>query len=208
MSSLVRDGIRLESPLAGLARHRGLLRYRETVVSERPFLAHVNVRGDPADPSFVSDASTVLGFELPRVANTVRESEGRLACWMGPDEWLIVSMHDDERQIARGLRQALRDRHASVVELGGGQTMLHLEGKQAGELLARGCPLDLHERAFATGQCAQSHIAKAPALLIARDNAIDVVVRRSFADYLWRWLMAIVDVVAPQVEAESRPQGE
>ena len=58
------------------------------------------------------------------------------------------------------------------------------------ELLAKGCPLDLHPRAFDVGQCAQSHLAKAPILIrqLDREPSFEIVVRRSFADYFWLWL--------------------
>ena len=57
-------------------------------------------------------------------------------------------------------------------------------------LLAKGCPLDLDQRVFAPGQCAQTRIAKTGALIWQIDDkpTFDIVVRRSFASYLWRWL--------------------
>ena len=41
-----------------------------------------------------------------------------------------------------------------------------------------------------TGHCAQSHLAKAAITLHQTDDgpAFDLYTRRSFADYLWRWL--------------------
>ena len=40
------------------------------------------------------------------------------------------------------------------------------------------------------GQCAQSHLAKAPILLrrLDRRSSFEIIVRRSFADYFWLWL--------------------
>ncbi len=63
------------------------------------------------------------------------------------------------------------------------------------DVLARGCPLDLHPRAFKPGQCAQSHYFKSSIVLIPTgDDAFEIVVRRSFADYFVRIML---DAAAP-----------
>jgi sarcosine oxidase subunit gamma len=50
--------------------------------------------------------------------------------------------------------------------------------------------LDLHPGVFAVGDCAQSGLAKANVVLALVDDkpTFMVVVRRSFSDYLYRWL--------------------
>ena len=61
-------------------------------------------------------------------------------------------------------------------------------------MLAKGCPLDLHPRAFTPGSCAQSLLAKADVLIHLRADdprhgpTFDLYVARSFAHYLWAWL--------------------
>ena len=72
---------------------------------------------------------------------------------------------------------------------------MRIEGERAREVLNQGCTLDLHQRVFQVGQCAQSLLAHVP-VLISRNsdngNAIcrfDLVVRRSYADHLVRWLV-------------------
>ena len=82
------------------------------------------------------------------------------------------------------------DHDATLNDLSGGQILLRLSGARVEKLLAKGCPIDLHENAFPAGACAQSGLAKAN-ILIARVDAtgtFDVVVRRSFSDYLLNWL--------------------
>jgi sarcosine oxidase subunit gamma len=57
-------------------------------------------------------------------------------------------------------------------------------------LLARGCPLDLHPRVLARGQCVQSHYFKASIVLVPLgSDSYEIVVRRSFADYFCRILL-------------------
>ena len=68
--------------------------------------------------------------------------------------------------------------------------MIRVTGPRARDLLAKGCPLDLHPSLFAKGACAQTVMAKAGVLIHAVDDGptYDLYVLRSFAEYLWRWL--------------------
>ena len=190
MCSTLLNGIRLESPLVGRSRETAVLRYGDTSVRERPFLGHINLRGDAADDSFTDCVARIVSVALPLSPNTTRESGERTVCWLCPSEWLIVCPGDDEQPLADQLREGLCFQFASVVQIGGGQTVFCLEGDGARELLAKGCPLDLHARVFRIGQCAQTHVVKAPVLLRPIAGGIELVVRRSFADYLWQWLEA------------------
>jgi sarcosine oxidase subunit gamma len=188
MSSRFVDGIRLESPLVGRSRDAAILRYGATRLAERPFLGHINLRGDAADSSFLDCVEHVVGVALPLRPNTTAAAGERTVFWLCPDEWLITCAGEEEQSLSDRLRADLRSRFASIVQLGGGQTVIRLDGDEARELLAKGCPLDLHERVFKPGQCAQTHVAKAPVLLRPVAGGIELIVRRSFADYLWQWL--------------------
>lgn len=191
-------GLMLESPLVGVA---DLLRAQEGAstrfaLRERAFLDLVNVRGEPSDAAFVEAVAAVAGLRLPAEPNTVARGERYDALWLGPDEWLLRSV---EPAPAGGLHarlsSALAGADAAAVDVGSGYSVLEISGAQAREALARGCPLDLHPRVFKTGQCAQSHFFKTAILLAPTgDERMDLVVRRSFADYFCRILL---DAAAP-----------
>jgi len=160
------------------------------VCSERPFLGHINLRGDAGDPRFIASVASVIGTVVPISPNTVSRGHDQVVYWLGPDEWLIVTTDEREAAIARDLRDALANCFAAVTEVSGGQTVISLSGDAVRDMLAKGCPLDLHARVFGIDRCAQSHLAKAPILIRQIDAApsFEIVVRRSFADYLWLWL--------------------
>ncbi len=162
----------------------------EVMLGERPFLGHLNLRGDAADAQFVSAVSEVLGVAPPLEPNIVAEQGEHALLWLGPDEWLVLTPPDAQGGVLERLRGALADRFGAVTDVSGGQTVITLSGKRAREVLAKGCTLDLHPRAFGPGRCAQSRIAKSAALIRQTDEspAFEIVVRRSFADYLWQWL--------------------
>jgi sarcosine oxidase subunit gamma len=68
-------------------------------------------------------------------------------------------------------------------------------GPKAREVLAKGCPIDLHPRAFAAGTCAQTLVSRVGAIIHRTDEGaanelprFELHVLRSFADYLWRFL--------------------
>jgi len=96
-----------------------------------------------------------------------------------------------QAQIEQSLRASLGDVRSAVTNVSGGQTVIVIRGVAARDVLAKGCPLDLHPRAFGVGRCAQSHLAKAAILVRVVDTppAFEIVVRRSYADYLWLWLV-------------------
>ena len=68
--------------------------------------------------------------------------------------------------------------------------MVEVTGENAGALLATDCPLDLHPREFKSGQCAQTRLAKAGATIAPMRNGegYEVIIRRSFGDYLLLWM--------------------
>lgn len=196
---------RRESPLArfDLARRASLPRGGAGVIArERAFLGHLNLRGDPSDAKFVAAVAAVLGVGLPVIANTVHEADAATVFWLGPDEWLVVTSGEGRAETERRLQAALGELHAAVTDVSGGQTALALRGPAVRDVLAKGCPLDLHPRAFGPGRCAQSHLAKAPVLLrmvdgrtasdagagSAKASVFELVVRRSFAGHVWTWL--------------------
>jgi sarcosine oxidase subunit gamma len=185
----------LSSPLAEvLAQGKRVLQVdgRACTLGEIAFLDMFTLRGDAAEPRFVQAVLQHSGMHLPLRANTASIDPQRQLLWMGPDEWLLKVRDVHGEQIAGPLRTALAGVHSSVVDVGHGNTTLTVQGPGAADLLARGCPLDLHPRAFPAGSMAQSHIAKAGAtvLCLASSTHYELTVRRSFADYLFRWLCA------------------
>ncbi len=160
------------------------------VIAEAPFLGHLNLRGDASGSAFTAGTERALGFALPVEPNTVSGGDGKRALWLGPDEWLIVTPQDEKAAVADALSEALSGVFSSVTDTSGGQTLITLSGARAREVLAKGCSLDLHPRAFGEGMCAQTIVAGANVILrwAGTEPSFDLIVRRSFADYLAQWL--------------------
>ncbi len=183
----------MESPLSGIARlgQRVLVvDGKSCALSEVPFVEMLNLRGDPGDARFAQAVLSVTGLALPTVPNTVSLAGQRQLLWLGPNEWLLKLQDSQGDAVESALRTALQGQHTSVVQVGDGNTTLTVKGAAAADLLSRGCPLDLHPRVFPAGALAQTHIAKAGATVLCLEAAtsFELTVRRSFADYLFRWL--------------------
>ena len=108
--------------------------------------------------------------------------------WAGPEQWLAVS---DDRSIARRLADELAGL-ASVADQSDGRAVLRIGGPRARAALAKGCPLDLHPRAFGPGDTAVIAIAHVGVQLWQLDDAptYELAVPRSMAKSFWTWLSA------------------
>ncbi|MEM7252659.1 MAG: sarcosine oxidase subunit gamma family protein [Pseudomonadota bacterium] len=144
-------------------------------VRELPFGVHRILRFERA-------AVTVSDAPLPERINRAVVGAYGLLAWVGPDEWWLWS----------GDRSSGDDPFARVpqVDVSHGHTALEVSGEGARSVLARGIPLDLHPRAFGAGFATRTHVDHAPVLMIHTDadSTFYLVVRRSFAHYLWQWL--------------------
>ncbi|MGP3925785.1 sarcosine oxidase subunit gamma [Streptomyces sp. 8N616] len=166
-------------------------------LAEFPFLTQMSVRLDPKGPA--ADAVGLsLGLQLPVEPNTVVHGGELAALWLGPDEWLVVgppaSRHDLEVRLraAVGAGEGAGEAGGTVVDVSAQRTTLLVAGPRSRDLLAHGCSLDLHPRSFGADRCAQTTLARAQVVLVARDPhkpGYWVLVRSSFAGYLADWLL-------------------
>jgi sarcosine oxidase, subunit gamma len=168
-----------QAPLAGRA--AGLA---PVGAAEVAFLAQVTLRADPA-------LAPRLPFPLPLEPNTWTAGGDREALWLGPDEWLVVGPPGSAPAIAAELGRALDGEHHAVVDTSANRTVVELAGAARFDLLAQGCGLDLHRRAWRPGSCAQTLLFRVPVLLQERDQATRVFVRASLAAHLADWLAAV-----------------
>ncbi len=185
--------ILIESPLVDCKRMEQSTALPERApvrLGEQAGCGVINLRGALHSGSFAKSAAKVLGVKLPDTPNTWVAAGDYTVCWLGPEEWLLLTPAAGEGDLITALRGALTAEHTAVIDVTGGHAVITLNGPAVRDILAKGCTLDLHRKVFAAGCCAQTVLAKAGVLLVARaDDAVDVVVRRSFSDYLWRWLV-------------------
>ena len=159
------------------------------MLHERRFRAKINLRGKPLK-KFLDAVAKAIGPSPPKTPNKTATAKGITVLWLGPDEWLVTGPPDSEGGIAARLREALKGQHAAITDVTEGCMVIGLAGRNARDILMKGCPLDLHASQFKPGDCAQSALAKTVIILHQTTDApaYDIYVERSMADYLWRWL--------------------
>jgi len=182
-----------QSPLATLhlGSREGPVPHESAVhLAERRAVGKINLRADPADGALMKAFESVLGYALPLKPNRTNGRDSLGALWLGPDEWLITTPEGQETPLFGALSTAAEGYHVALNNVSDARTILTLAGLHARDVLEKGCSLDLHPRAFQTGQCAQTRLARAAILLHQTSDApaYDIHVAWSFAAYLWVWL--------------------
>jgi sarcosine oxidase subunit gamma len=183
--------VQRRSPLADVAldiREGAVSGDQRVSLTERPYMTMVGLRMDPSSPAAAA-VERVLGTSLPRSCGQVTANAGHHLLWLGPDEWLLVS-EPAPGTLLDALVDAVGDAHAAVVDLSANRTVLELSGPAARSVLGKGCPLDLHPRAFETDRAVATTLARIPLVLwqIGPDS-YRLLPRSSFAQYVAAWLL-------------------
>ena len=157
---------------------------------EMPIAAAWNVQGDATSTDF-KDAVAKFSIALPMMPNTTSRSDALTAFWLSPRSWLLVAESADSPLVDFiGRRDALNAARGALFELTASRVAYRLAGERAADVLATGCPLDLHAHAFRVGQCAQSVFGRVNALFYKFDDTPTYVlmVARSFGRDVWQAL--------------------
>lgn len=173
---------RAQADLGGAAFGLGEIRFRGAV----------NLRARRDDTAARQALEAALGTALPSLGRSATAG-GLTVLGLGPDEWLAVG--GDGAAAAARLRDRCAGQLVAVTDVTDNYTTLVARGPAARRVLAKGCPLDLHPRASQAGMVAGTVVAKATVVLhlVSDEPApagalFHLLVRRSFADYLFRWL--------------------
>ena len=165
------------------------------LIGELRFQDMLNLRGSAKNPAFMLAVKKAVGCSLPKKPNTasMKGSETTILA-LAPDEWLIVTESGKGAEPEKRLRTKLQGQHASVTPVGEARTVIRLAGSNTRNLLAKGCPLDLHPSTFGPGVCAQTLLARTNMLLhclpsnSSKADSFDIYIARSFAEYAWSWI--------------------
>jgi sarcosine oxidase subunit gamma len=185
--------IPVESPLAYSYRHSGAPQAGDSSrlkLRERALLGHLILRGG----AIVLDEAVrdVLGLNLPGQPQAlVQDASGeRSIQWLSPDEWLLIVPGGEECPLETKLRDYLGSAHFAISDVSGGQTLLELSGEAVQELLMKTVIYDVHSSNFPVGKGVTTVFAKATTIIRRpSEERWELIVRRSFADYCYRWLL-------------------
>ena len=145
------------------------------------------IRGDASNTDFAKGVSSALGLALPgQLSSSVSATMALL--WIAPDEWLLLCDLEQAFAIETRLRDALTG-HYAVINVSGGQTQIRLAGSAAARVLQKSMPYPVSDAHFPVGKVVTTALSKTQATVRRIDSTDwELTVRRSFADYAWRWL--------------------
>jgi sarcosine oxidase subunit gamma len=171
-------------------------------MKEKAPIAKINLRGDLKNNDFVSKIRNIIGMMLPKESCNTNEKEKITSLWLGPNEWLIVSNDEMQKETnTYELEQVLFD-GISKINLGAATnvtdqfTIFSLSGSNIIEVLSKGCPFDFESNSFVDNKVVQTVLNHVDVTIHRKNkNNIDLYVRRSFAGYLWNWLKDSADLI-------------
>lgn len=176
------------SPKAALPRWRAITTDGLTIET-RDGLAMATISARKGTADAVGDAvRAAYGFDLP-AARSFAAADGIMILWSGPQRWLAVADRGFGRDIEAELLSVLAG-SASVTDQSDGRCVVRVAGRHARALLAKGVPIDLHPRVFATGSVATTHANHIGIMIWQVDDAptFDIATARSSAESFADWL--------------------
>ena len=179
----------MESPLHpfGLAAKQEKVNDTKGVwANEVPLLGYISLRGNVQDSLFINAVNSALGIKLPTQPCSIVDSSFGSILWLSTDEWLLICPREQRATLQKLLETALQGIHSQVFDNSGGFTSVILQGKNASDVLHHCTVYDLS--ALHTGKVVGTTFGKVSLFLQQDKNGYRLVFRRSFADYIWRYL--------------------
>lgn len=155
----------------------------------------ITVRGDLSAPWMAEALQQVVGAGVPGQRQVARGTQGSVV-WMSPDELLVVCEHARSAQVEAALTAAFAGQFATAADVSDARSVLHVDGAQARDVLAKLCPVDFAD--FAVGSVRRTRAAQvACAIWRDSDTTWTLVSFRSVGRYVFDALTTV-----------ARPGGE
>lgn len=146
----------------------------------------MNLRGDLLDTKFSEAIKVALGGALPAEPCAFRSTSDADVLWLSPDEWMIAGPRQHIKTLLANCQSSLHGVRGLATDNSSGYTEIHVSGQSAGAALAHCTLYNLHD--LTPGRVVGTTFGKVQAFLRRDGDGVRLVVRRSFADYVWRFL--------------------
>ena len=162
-------------------------------IKEKSPVIKLNLRGDINNKEFSSNVGKLLGIILPLEVGSVVKKEEITVISTSPNEWLIISNNivkskSNNNTLENVLFEKISQKNfGAVTNITDQFTIFSLTGSNISEILSKSSPFDFDK--LSNNHSAQTLFNNVDITIIKKDNAnIDLLVRRSFSEYLWAWL--------------------
>jgi sarcosine oxidase subunit gamma len=178
---------RITLALACAFRETARWRGNDVEVSPAAAIARWSLR---LPPTAADGLGAVAGLRIAMPINRAAVAGDVFAARLGPDEWLLCSPQPAAEQFERQLAATLGTQPHALVDVSHRYAALSIEGPRAPDLLAAGCPLDLHPAAFIAGTATRTLLGKAEIVLwrLRDAPAYRVECAPSYAPYVHAFL--------------------
>lgn len=150
-------------------------------------LCYVSLRGNAGDPVFTEKVTAITGVSLPVIPCSFAVSGGTKVLWISPDEWMIVCERQRLSSLITSLKTELRGIRSQVADNSGGYTQVRLHGRNAQDVLHHVSVYDF--AALEAGKVVGTTFGKSSVYVHRDGEGFCLLMRRSFADYIWRYLV-------------------
>ena len=171
----------------------GLSAKQEAMTDEKGVWAHeirllsyISLRGSAQNKDFLAAVKKAIGLDLPTAACSLSVASSITILNLSPDEWMLVCPREQRVAIEQSLETTLTGIHSQVLDNSGGYTSVWLQGKQAADALQHCTVYNLH--ALTPNKVVGTTFGKASIIMYRVDDGFCLLLRRSFADYIWRFL--------------------
>ena len=174
----------------------------EIILKENKHVGKMILRGSLSEKKFILSTKKHLSQQFPASPNSFYDDTKVRVIWLGPDEWLILTEAAELDSLKGDLTRALIKSHSALVDVSDNSTIIEIKGRYSREVLMKGCSLDIHPSIFQTGCSAQIDLALANIILLktADEPIYQIIVRASFARYVWDWLLDAANEFKVRIE--------
>ncbi len=154
----------------------------DVTISRQPLRAVFDLKGP------LSEVSAWGGVTLADRPNRQWTDKGATICHLGPHHWLLLADLAEETRLEQALRPAEAPPEISIVKISDTLAFFRITGPAADQILATGCPLDLHPTVFAEDAASWSEMFGLRALVMRCTGGFEVAVEQSFGPMMTEYL--------------------
>jgi sarcosine oxidase, subunit gamma len=169
------------------------INYKNVSVKELSPIMKLNLRGKKRE--FFTTVGKHLDMILPTEANTSSSSSKLTAIWLSPDEWMVISNDETEKDtnkydLEENLYNSIsKTSLGAVIDVTDQFVILELEGLNIYELFSSGSPFNFNEFREKKGSTTQTLLNNIDVIIHNKgENLVNLFVRRSFSEHLYSWI--------------------
>ena len=162
-------------------------------MEEKTPIVKINLRGNPNNKDFTNKVGKILEITLPEEVGSIAVKEEISIIATGPNEWLIISNNiikksNNDFELENVLFESISKTNLGAVTSVRDQfTIFSLKGSNIFEVLSKSSPFNFDT--LSNNYSVQTLLNNIDVTIVKKDNEnVDLLVRRSFSEYLWDWI--------------------